>query len=532
MGGLNSSGGLVKPTHFWVPPYYKTFGPEVADLNAAAGFDPDPEQRLALDAIFARQSNGLSAAFEVGVVCGRQNIKTALEIQAINGWLYIFDTRLVVYSAHEFGTAMEVFRLMVDLVTNSDLLRREVKKVVRNHGEEAIELNSGARVIFRTRTKGGGRGLSGNRVVLDEGMFLKKPHMGALLPTMSAQPDPQVFYGSSAGMAESEVLREVRDRGRAGGEPRLAYLEWCAPDPEIVCDAGDRCTHAKNAIGCGADKPDYWVMANPALGKRRANGTGLSFEYIKAERRALPVSEFCRERLGWWDQAEEGAAPLSVQLWRQLGKSTPGLAPVVAVGVDVSPDSAVSAIGVATWRDDGVPHVELVEHLPGTGWVLDQLVSLAERRNPVAVVLNPAGPAGAFEQHLRNRGFVTLADDKPVPYGKRRLVLTTSRAYAQACGDFTNMVTNQGLGHASQAPLDTAVEGARSRPIAQAWGWDALPGVDICPLVAVTLALHGLVTFGEKKTVEPFFLTGGSDDSDTSGRDESGQDQEADDSGE
>ncbi len=497
------------PRHYWVPESYKTFGDEVADLNAAAGFIPDPEQRLALDAIFARKANGKSAAFEVGVVCGRQNIKTALEIMAINGWLYLFDTRLVVYSAHEFGTAMEVFRLMVDLITNSDLLRREVRKIIRNHGEEAIELTSGARIIFRTRTKGGGRGLSGNKVIFDEGMFLKALHLGALLPTMSAQPDPQVIYGSSAGMAESDVLRDLRDRGRQRNEPSAAWLEWCAPDPEEACDAGERCTHAKNAVGCGCDKPDYWQMANSALGKRRSNGTGLTFEYIKAERRALPVSEFCRERMGWWDRADEGAAPLSLTSWHKCGKSEPGLAPVVAIGVDVSPDSAVTAIGIATWRDDGKPHVELVEHLPGTGWLMDRLMGIVDRRNPCCVVINPAGQGGAFEQHLRNKGFITLPDDKPLPFGKKRLVLTTGRAYAQACSDFTNFVNNEKLGHPDQRPLNEAVQGARSRPVAQAWAWDALPGSDITPLCAVTLALHGLVVFGEKSPIQPFFLTEG-----------------------
>ncbi len=505
--------GLTPPTHYWVPEYDKTFGDAIAELNEAAGFTPDPEQRLALDAIFAKKYGGRSAAFEVGIVCGRQNIKTALEIMAINGWLFYMNERLVVYSAHEFGTAMEVFRLMVDLITNSDLLRQDVKKIVRNHGEEAIELKTGARVIFRTRTKGGGRGLSGNKVVLDEGMFLKPAHLGALLPTMSAQPDPQVLYGSSAGMAESEVLRDLRDRGRAGGEPTAAWLEWCAPDPVMACDAGDRCTHVKTAVGCGCDKPDYWAQANPALGKRRSNGTGLSFEYIKAERRALPVSEFCRERMGWWDLAEEGAAPLSVPLWNGLGGSQAGMARIIAVGVDVSPDSAVSAIGIATWRDDGLPHVELVEHLPGTGWVLDRILGITERRNPVAVVINPSGPAGAFEQHLRNRDFITLADDKPTPFSKHRLVLTTSRAYAQSCGDFANLVTNGGLGHPDQAPLNRAVEGARTRPVAQAWAWLNAPGYDITPLVAVTLALHGLVTFGERKPIQPFFLTEGDDGS-------------------
>ena len=39
--------------------------------------------------------------------------------------------------------------------------------------------------------------------------------------SMPVQPDGQTVYGSSAGLATSEVLRGVRDRGRAGNDPDL-----------------------------------------------------------------------------------------------------------------------------------------------------------------------------------------------------------------------------------------------------------------------------------------------------------------------
>ena len=169
---------------------------------------PDPAQRLALDAIFA-QKDGRSAAFEVAVISSRQNIKTAIFKMAALGWLFITGERLVVWSAHEFPTAAEAFRDLDDLVTGCDYLRRQVRNIYRGNGDESIELLSGARLIFKTRTKGGGRGLSGRKVILDEGFALRPMHMGALLPTLSAQPDPQVLYGS--------VRLGWRTVGRAAG---------------------------------------------------------------------------------------------------------------------------------------------------------------------------------------------------------------------------------------------------------------------------------------------------------------------------
>jgi len=94
-----------------------------------------------------------------------------------------------------------------------------------------------------------------------------------------------------------------------------------------------------------------------------------------------------------------------------------------------------------------------------------------------------------------------------LPPDKHRLVLTTGRALAQACGAITNAVTNLEVRHPDQAPLNRAVADARTRPVAQAWAFSSAPGGDITPLVAVTLAYHGLLTYGKKEPPEPFVLT-------------------------
>lgn len=482
---MTASGLLVEPAYCQLPAWDWTLGPEVADLARLASFGPDPEQELVLDAIFG-QKGGRSAAFETAIIACRQNLKTGALKQAALGWLFLTNERLVVWSAHEWDTVKEAFRDLETLVTGSDYLRRQVKAIYRGNGDEAIELTAGPRLIFKTRTKGGGRGLSGKKVILDEGMFLQPMHMGALLPTMSAQPDPQVVYGASAGLEDSAVLRGVRDRGRAG-DPRLAYLEWCSPSPSEVCARGSECDHRLDAPGCGCEDPVNWARGNTSLGRRRANGTGLTLDYVAAERRAMPPAEFGRERMGWWDDPSDEQTVIPGYVWARLADTRSEPVAPVAFAVAFSHDQSQAAVGLAGWRPDGLLHVEVAQYARGTAWVVPWLVERVAKRDPCAVVVDPGSHEGVIIPDLE---VARVEVTKP-----------QARDVAAAFGGFFEAVMDaKSLRHRDQEDLNMAVAGAVTRDIGdsgRAWGRRKSSG-DISPLVACTLAVWGL----KVKTVE------------------------------
>lgn len=499
---MTANGVLVEPTYLWVPPHVDTYGPQVAQLSTLTGFVPDPEQRLVLDALFAVDQDDKVAALEAAVVVGRQNLKTGVFKMAALGWLFLTDQRLVVWSAHEFRTSQEAFRDMEDLIMDTPVFARRVKQIHRGNGDEAIELYGDRRLMFKARTRTGGRGLSGDKIILDEAFALQPSHMGSLFPTLAARPDPQVVYGSSAGKVESGILRAIRDRGRPGGDPSLIYAEWCAPPPKEACADGEKCTHARDAVGCGCDNMELIKAANPAVGRR------ITIRYVRGERRGLPPEEFARERMGWWDDPIGGETPIKPGDWTAcLDEGSRRTGPV-ALAVDITPDRSVSSIAVGGRRADGLAHGEVVEHRAGTGWVVDRLVELfgSITPTPVALVIDPAGPAGSLEKGLLEKGFST---DKELPAGKWRLHFVGSREYAQACGALADDVANGQFRHIGQAPLDTAVEGVATRPLAEAWAWSrGKSGATIAPLVAVTLARHGHAAFGVLEKPAPFVLVG------------------------
>lgn len=459
---------LTVPAYLWAPPHVSSAGIEAAEMAAAAGLILDPEQRLALDVILAERPDGRWAAFEVAIIAARQNLKTVTLEALVLADLFLFGSHLVIWTAHLFPTTMEAFRDLKRLIDNNDHLRRRVKKISEANGEESIELISGQRLLFRARSKSGGRGLSGDRVILDEAFALGASEMGSLLPTLSARPNPQVVYASSAGKATSDVLRSVRDRGRAGGDPSLAYVEWCAP---VVPCADDRCDHREGTPGCVLDDRDAWRQANPALGRR------ISVDHIASERRALPAEEFVRERLGWWEEPVGAQAGLPLNLW---DASTAGTArgELAALAVDVTPDLAWTSVATATTvgRDGGIL-LGLAAHRRGTSWVAAEIV---RRRGDsvVPVVVDMGGPASVVAGDLAAAGI--------------EAVNPAARDVAHACAALLDRLIRRAVWHTPAAALDAAVRGASRRPVGDAWAWSRRSSlVDISPLVAVTLALWG-----------------------------------------
>lgn len=462
-----------------------TYGPEVAELNDRIGLTPDPQQELGLDLIFAINPDGSPASFAGCVICCRQNMKTGLFKQAVLGWLEITEDREIVWSAHEMSTTTEAQRDLETLITESYLGRRlatgPTNGIFYGSIGQRIEFANGQQIMFKARTKTGGRGLARGKLVLDEAFALTPGMMGSIVPTLATKPNAQMLYGSSAGLADSEVLFDVRERGRAGKSPRLFYLEWLAPKEPCRNAAGEvdkNCRHPKDApergLDCALDREHLRRAANPAISTGR-----ITLERLEDFRQELPPAEFARECLGWWDEPASAQQVIASDVWQALKDDGPpdGTAPA-ALAVDMSHDRVLAIAGC--WATEDGAHIELValDYVTDTLGAAEWLKGRAGRRIPV--VVDSASPAASMVPALK-AARVKVIQTGPVDMGK-------------ACGLFYDETTHGRLTHAGQAQLDSALLGASKRAIREAgsWAWDRKdPEANIAPLVAATLARFG-----------------------------------------
>ena len=245
------------------------------ELVAAAGINLDPwQQHVLSNSLLRNPVREKWAAMRVGVVCPRQNGKNAVIEARILAGLFLFGEKLIVYSAHLSETADEMFRRLEDLIEAVPWLASQVKHYWRANGKASIELHTGQRVKFRTRTVSGGRGLSGDVVFFDEAMVFPEASHASVFPIISARANPQVWYtGSAVDQTvhdHGRVLTAVREGALSGESDSLAYFEWSAE----IDDPGEL-TAAQSL------DEDLLAWANPALGRR------ITLGYLRQEQEAF-----------------------------------------------------------------------------------------------------------------------------------------------------------------------------------------------------------------------------------------------------
>ena len=477
--------GAERPRILWLPEHVSSAGLEAVELARMAGLVLDPWEEFILVNALNERSDGKWAAFEVGLNAPRQNGKNAvLEARELAG-LFLLGERLIVHSAHQLDTSLEAMERLIFLVENTPDFSRRLKRggIRRTHGEEGIALKSGQRIRFRTRTKRGGRGFSGDCLIYDEAMEIYEAAHGALLPTLSARPNPQVWYtGSAVDQTVHEngvVFARVRERALERNDPALAYFEFSVP-----VDVADVTKEM-------ATDPGAWAQGNPGLGIR------ITAEHIAREQRSMDARTFAVERLGAgdWPATDESADELIAEAtWQKRADTSSRIVDPICFAIDVTPDRSAAAIGAGGKREDGLYGIEVVEHKRGTGWVVKRLLELIAAHRPDAVVLDAAGPAAALLPDL----LAAQVDVKPV----------SAKEHAQACGIFYDAVDQDVLRHLDTPELAAAIAGAATRPLGEAWAWSRKSSaIDISPLVACTLALWAHATYGPK-TKEPLIAWG------------------------
>lgn len=474
----------------------ESWADDCIELAETVGLVLDPWQRLALRYALAVRPDDTWAAFEVALVISRQNGKNGI-IEAVQlAKLFLFGDRLQLHTSNKFNSSIEAFIRIRELIVNTDALRKRVKRMPTSHGDEGIELfgkhrsGTGPRLKFLARGSGSGRSFSADTIYFDEAYNLAAADTAAMIPTLSSKPNPQIWYTSSAGWEISTALGSIRDRALAADpdDGKLAYLEWSVDENNY--DPNDR---------------RGWAQANPALGIKRANGTGLNEDYIVGEQQAMKSDPalFARERLGvgQWPVAADSWSVIPRKVWDELVSMSPTKDPVV-FAVDVTPDRSRASIGLAGLNEDGHPAVELIAHDSGTAWAVERLKRLVQDHPSCrGVVVSPRGPGGSLLPDIR-----TMLEDI---HQDKLLMTPSAMEEAQACSAFYDAATDSmSLRHRGQAPIAAALAGARQKILSEgAWTWNRKSiTVDISPLWAITLAKWGHETAPKRR--QPFILVG------------------------
>ncbi|HWJ10988.1 MAG TPA: hypothetical protein VNS46_16525, partial [Nocardioides sp.] len=340
-------------------------------------------------------------------------------------------------------------------------------------------LDTGQRVKFIARSKGSGRGFSGDVNIIDEAFAYTPVQHAALLPTVSARPNPQFIYLSSPPLDgdSGEVLFDLRERGERGDDPGLGWRDWGV--------AGE----LENLAAVDLDDRDLWAAANPALGIR------ITEETIARERRSMGAVEFARERLGIWPRRNTaGGGVLDPRVWADMRDPASKRSGDVAVALDVTPMRDHGSIGLYGPREDELEHMQLVDYREGIGWMVARAAELKDALDPICFVIDAKNGAAALIPELAEVG-IRVPEDPERPKRGDLLVLGTAEV-ADAVGQFIDgyRQTPPRYRHIGQEPLDTAIRNVKARPIGDAgqiaWG-RKLSDVDIGPVQVVTEARYG-----------------------------------------
>lgn len=441
-------------------------------MHALKGWTLVPWQQDVLDWMMAVDRHGNPAAEHFGLSVPRQNGKTVAAWTASLYWSVVLGHN-VLWTAQEVKTAK---RAWSDILKLADPRRPgapladQVDNISRVNGELFIEWVSGGVWFLSARSTDAARGFSFDKVFLDEAYDSPSNQQDAMMPLTSSCPSgvPQFVLLSSPPVPgrDPHWFAATRSSVLDGSDTESVWWEYSAhPDAE------------KSA-------PETWAVANPRLGH------GLLLKSVRKEHTKMTAGGFSRERLGQWPEDVKHQHVVDMEVWDSLADTSSTPVGDLGVGVDLSPDGRTACVVIAGVNRAGAYHFEVAQVRSGDpGWVAGWLGEFV-------------GASGRVDTPVR----AIVVDDK---YGARPLkpaiedatgVAVTgawSTDHAAACGLWLLSVGGGRVAHLGQKQIDDALRVAVKRDLAggQGWLWDRSEmDADITPVVAMTLALHGLTS--------------------------------------
>ncbi|MFZ4843021.1 hypothetical protein [Mycetocola saprophilus] len=469
------------------------------------GFDPSPQQWKIADTVNAVNDDGSPYYATVGVCVPRRAGKTTAILALALGRCKTRPGTVVRFTAQTGSKARDRF---LDMARK--LERRYPNewergfKILKGAGHMVIEFTNGSFLQVVPPKGDSFRGDDGDLLILDEAQEhdaeLSADLLAGCLATMDTRPTAQLIVAGTAGETRSGLLWDTLEDGRrqAAIEAGLIEPERDEDDDEDEDERDELTGIVEFAAPAGlnavelldADGRKNWVAARPIVAAAHPGiGTVTVMSKIRSRFQKLPLPKFMAEYLGVWPEDYTRGA-IDPSKWRASAlEDFPARPERCSIGIDVAPNGSSAAI-VAAWRVDGIAYVEVIDHRPGTEWLVPRVAEVAVKyRAPVG-----HDTVGAVLVEAE-----ALAKHRPAP----RTRPIGYKDVAAACAAFMKALESDRLRHTDDGSLNTAALGVVKRPLGDAgwaWGRRASGDLDISALVAATWALRTFDTLPQGGT--------------------------------
>ena len=341
--------GSQTPTRSLILPYDDSLGNEAIEIYEKSGREAYDWQRFIVDAILAKNDDGLWTHMNFGYAVPRQNGKN--EIIAIRELIGLEKGERILHTAHRTTTSAAAFNRILAVLEESGLEEQEDFHKIKATGRESIEFYDGGRIDFRTRSSTGGLGESFDLLVIDEAQEYTDDQRSALQYTIAASPNPQTILTGTppTPISSGTVFTKLRENALFGASEDDGWAEWSI----------DKETDDLRNV-------DLWYQTNPSLGLR------VSERNIRSELGTDDL-DFNIQRLGLWIQYNQKSV-ISENEWKELQvDELPKLKGKLFVGIKYGYDGTNVAMSIAVKTKDDDIFVEAIDCQSlrnGNDWII------------------------------------------------------------------------------------------------------------------------------------------------------------------
>jgi hypothetical protein len=421
---------------------------------------------------------------------GRQNGKTLVMLILALWHIYALDSPTVIATAQDLANAEKAWGEAVEWAQSDEELDDLIEKISLGH-PKYMKLVTGCQYRVAAASRKGGRGFSGDLILLDE----LREHQSwdswsAVTNTMNARPRAQAWAFSNAGDGLSVVLRYLkaqahRELGWPDGdgdadilegldEEMEAYLAETADDQVLGWFEWSAAPTLKRTDRYG------WAQANPSMNHTDVVENCVTERAIAAALRTNPPHQFEIEVLCRWVAMDE-AGPWPEGSWRETldDRSAPAQDARRWVCLAMSWNRSRCYIARAAHDESGAPVAGIAADRVGTDWVVPWLIENRERYAGVVIQSNGA-PETPLIEDIRA---ATLPDGTPASIP---LLEWSGTDLGTATGITFDRLDKRRIRHLSHPGLDAAANSAAVKVLAQgAWVIDlARSPTDAAPLKA------------------------------------------------